>query len=70
MTLLESHASYIQALLQQTYYPNGQIETPFNLARLLMRLVGGPKLAQYTDGLPQITAAYQAGDIDRLYQRI
>ena len=70
MTILESHASYVQALLQQTYYPAGKIETPFNLARLLMRLVGGPKLAQYTDGLSQINAAYQAGDIERLYRSI
>lgn len=70
MTVLESHASYIQALLNQKYYPDAQIETPFNLAILLMRLVGAPKLAQYTDGLPQIESAYQTGEVDRLYRNI
>lgn len=70
MTLLESHASYIQGLLQQRYYPNAQIEKPFNLAVLLMRLVGTPKIAQYSDGLPQIQAAYAAGNIDLLYRSL
>lgn len=70
MTLLESHASYIQELLHQNYFPNAQIEKPFNLAVLLMHLVGAPKIAQYSDGLPQIQAAYAAGNIDLLYRSL
>jgi hypothetical protein len=67
MTLLESHATYIQGKLKQTYFPNAQIETHFNIASSLMRLIGMPKIAQYTQGLPQVSAAVQSGNIELLY---
>jgi hypothetical protein len=67
MTLIESHAAYIQSLLKQTCFPNAIIESHFNLAALLMRLVGAQKLAQYTDGLPQIKAAVASGSVKVLY---
>ena len=67
MTLLESHAAYIQSILKQACFPNAIIESHFNLATLLMSLVGAQKLAQYTDGLPQIKAATASGNVGALY---
>ena len=67
MTLLESHATYIQVFLKQTYFPDGRVETHFNIAALLMRLVGMPKIAQHTDGIPQVAAAAKSGNIESLY---
>jgi hypothetical protein len=70
MTLLESHAHFIQDLLKQTTYPNARIEAHFNIATLLMRLVGVGKVAQYTDALPQVSAAAKAGKMDALFQNV
>lgn len=67
MTLLESHAAYVQGRLQHTCFPNAHIESHFNLATLLMRLIGARKVAQYTDGLPQISAAVASGSVELLY---
>jgi len=67
MTLLESHATYIQGYLKQVYFPEAHIESHFNLGTLLMRLVGAPKVAQYTDGLPQVAEAVKSGRIESLY---
>ena len=67
MTLLESHATYIQGFLKQTYFLDARVETHFNIASLLMRLVGMPKIAQYTDGIPQVAAAAKSGNIESLY---
>lgn len=67
MTLLESHATYIQGLLKRTYFPDARVETHFNIAMLLMCLVGMPKIAQYTDGIPQVAAAATSGNIESLY---
>jgi len=67
MTLLESHATYIQVFLKQTYFPDARVETHFNIAALLMRLVGMPKIAQYTDAIPQVAAAATSGNIESLY---
>jgi hypothetical protein len=67
MTLLESHATYIQGLLKQTDFPDARVETHFNIASILLRLVGMPKIAQYTDGLPQVASAATSGNIESLY---
>jgi len=68
MTLIESHASYVQAVLCQRYFPNAQMERHFTLPVLLFRVLGFGKVAQYTEGLPQVTAAMQQGNIDRLFR--
>jgi hypothetical protein len=70
MTLLESHAAYVQGTLKQAYFPEAHIETHFSLAALLMRIVAAPKLAQYTDGLPQVAEAVRAGRLDALFDRV
>ena len=56
MTLIESHACYIQEQLKQSYFPDAEIESHFNLATLLMRLFGKLKTSQYTDGLADVAA--------------
>jgi len=67
MTLLESHAHYVQDLLRQSYFPEAKIETHFNLATLLMQLFGRKKISQYTEGIPEVAAAIASGKIDSLY---
>jgi hypothetical protein len=67
MTLLESHAAYVQGILQRTCFPNAHIESQFNLATLLMRLIGARKIAQYSDELPQINAAVASVKVNSLY---
>lgn len=67
MTLLESHATYVQGRLKAARFPEGRIESHFNLGTLLMRLIGAGKVAQYTDGLPQVSAAVASGTVESLY---
>jgi hypothetical protein len=70
MTLIESHASYIQGILNQKYYPQAQIEKPFSLPVLIFRVLGFGKTTQYTAGLPQVSQADQKGGIDSLFNRL
>jgi hypothetical protein len=67
MTLIESHASYVQGVLCQRYFPQAQIEHHLSLPVLLFRVLGYGKVAQYTEGLPQVATAMQQGSIDRLF---
>jgi hypothetical protein len=68
MTLIESHASYIQGTLGKKYYPQAQIEHHFTLPVLIFRVLGYGKAAQYTGGVPQVAAAMKQGNIDGLFQ--
>jgi hypothetical protein len=68
MTLIESHASYVQTLLRQRFFPLAKIEHHFSLPVLLFRVLGYGKVAQYTEGLPQVAAAMQQGNIDGLFR--
>jgi len=70
MTLIESHANYVQAVLAQTHFPGARIESHFSLATLLLRVFGRPKTAQYTEAIPTVAAATTAGDIDSLYRSV
>jgi hypothetical protein len=67
MTLLESHAHYVQQLIQSQYYADAVIESHFSLPVLLMRVFGRAKLSQYKDGVPMVAAAMAQGDVDGLY---
>jgi len=69
MTLIESHASYVQAILNQRYFPQAQIEHHSSLPALLFRVLGYGKVAQYTEGLPQVAAAMQQGNVDGLFRK-
>lgn len=68
MTLMESHATFVQQQITARYFPDAQIETHFNLMSLFFRLAGGAKISQYTQGLPEIARAVRNGQIDSLYQ--
>lgn len=70
MTLLESHAHYIQQTLHRTRFPNAVIESHFSLPTLLLRLVGARKLSQYTDGIPTVQEAMARDEVDELYERV
>jgi hypothetical protein len=70
MSLIESHAAYVQQLVKLAYFPDARIETHFNLASLLMRFVGADKLAQYTNALPQVAQAAAAGKLESLYNSL
>lgn len=69
MTLIESHAAYITARLKQEVYPQAQIESHFNLAAVLMRVLVGPKVTQYTQGLPMVADAVSSGGLENLFRR-
>ena len=68
MTLLESHAMYVQNILASRYFPAARIESHFSLPVLLFRLFGELKTSQYTAGASAVAAAMASGDIDNLYQ--
>lgn len=68
MTLIESHASYVQQELHRRHFPAAQIERQNSLPAVLFRVLGFGKTAQYTQGLPQVTAAVEQGGIDRLFR--
>ena len=70
MTMIESHASYVHHLILQRYYPDARIEWHFNLATILMHLVGGAKISQYSDGVPVIAGAGSNGQVDALYREL
>lgn len=70
MTLIESHASYIQGLINQQHYPQAQIERQFSLPILIFRVLGFGKTTQYTAGLPQVAEAAKKGGIDSLFHRL
>jgi len=70
MTLLESHAHYVQEQLRQQFFPEAVIEHHFNLPAVLMRVFGRGKLAQYKDGVPMVARAVAQGHLDRLFQEL
>ena len=70
MTLIESHASYVQGVLLQMYFPQARIETRFTLPVILFRIIGFGKTAQYTESLPQVADAVEQGSIDRLFEDV
>ena len=70
MTLIESHASYVQGILRQMKFPKARIETHFTLPVILFKIIGFGKTSQYTEGLPQVEAALRGGSVDGLFRRV
>jgi len=70
MTLIESHARFVQEQLKQIYFPNAKIESHFNLATLLLRMFGRQKMSQYTEGIADVASATKSGDVDSLFKRL
>ncbi len=68
MTLLESHAFYVQNSLRESHFPDAVIETHHNLAAVLFRIFGGSKLAQYRGAVDEVAEASQNGHVDVLYE--
>lgn len=67
MSLIESHAYYIQSVLKQNYFPKAKIESHFNVATILMSTLGKAKTSQYTEKIPEVSNAFENGNIDSLY---
>ncbi|MGD2175041.1 MAG: hypothetical protein PVJ27_06525 [Candidatus Brocadiaceae bacterium] len=67
MTLLESHAAYVQEALRRSHLPDARIESHFSLPALLLRVFGGAKLSQYREALPAVARATREGSLDALY---
>lgn len=70
MTVLESHAMYVQNTIKRLYLPKAVIESHFNLAVMLMRLLAAPKVAQYTGAVPAVARAAKNGTIEDLYRSL
>ncbi len=70
MTMLESHAMYVQNTIKRLYLPKAVIESHFNLAVMLMRLLAAPKVAQYTGGIPAVAKATRNGTLDELFRSV
>ncbi len=68
MTLVESHAVFIQNVLAKSHFSQAQVEAHFSLPVLLFRLLGQEKISQYTDGLPAVAEAAAAGNVDMLFR--
>ena len=67
MSLLESHAQYVQECLRRSQFADAVVESHFDLPALLFRMFGGAKLSQYTDAVPQVAEAMSSGTMDALY---
>ena len=70
MTLLESHAHYVQEVLRDTRFPNARVESHFDLPALLLRLLGKGKIAQYREGIPAVAEAVARGTMESLYANV
>jgi hypothetical protein len=70
MTVLESHAHYVEHTVNRLYLPAARIEAKLDVALLLMQVMGAAKVAQYVDGLPAVAAATAEGRIDELYREL
>lgn len=68
MSLLESHAAFVQNRLAETVFPLARIESHFNSSILLLRVIGRMKALQYSSKLPAVQQAMQNGTLDQLYQ--
>ena len=69
MTLLESHAHYIEEQIKRQAYPKAKVESHFNWATILMSIISPSKQAQYLDGLPVIGQAAKSRGIDDLFRQ-
>lgn len=70
MTIIESHAAFVQHKVMREFYPNAKIENHFNLFNLFSQILGSSKTEQYTYGLPRIADAASRGMMDQLYMAL
>lgn len=69
MTLIESHAFYIQERIRTRYYPDARIEHHRTLLTIILEWLNGSGENRYTRGLPAIEQAYAGGDIEALFRQ-
>jgi hypothetical protein len=70
MSLLESHAHYVEECLRRSHFPDAVVESHFGLPALLFRMFGGAKLSQYTAAVPQVAEATKRNALDALYRSL
>lgn len=68
MTILESHAFFVQQVLAKNVFPNARIEQSVNPLQYLLRFLGIGKSSQYTAGLPRVAEASSRGTVDEMYR--
>lgn len=68
MTVMESHARFVETEIKRLYLPRAVPESHFNILTLLFRFLGKRKLSQYVNGIPAVAQATQAGKVDDLYR--
>ena len=70
MTLLESHARFIEDEVKRLYLPRATVRTGFNMMAFLLQALAPAKGRQYSDGLPAVAAAASEGTLDSLYDSL
>ncbi len=70
MTLLESHARFVEDEVKRLYLPRATLRAGFNMMAFLLQALAPGKGRQYTDGLPAVAAAAGAGTVDSLYESL
>ena len=70
MTLLESHACFVQETLRRLHYPDASIEVHCNLIALLGWVKGKLMGSKYTERLPEIAEAARAGKMDSIFSKL
>lgn len=70
MTLLESHARYVEDEVKRLYLPRATIRQGFNMMAFLLQALAPAKGRQYSDGLPAVAAAASEGTLDSLYDSL
>lgn len=70
MTLLESHARYVEQEVNRLYLPRAKVQSHFNMLAFLFQALNPRKSRQYSDGLPEVANAVRAGTVDSLYDAL
>lgn len=70
MTLLESHARYVEEEVKRLYLPRATLRSGFDMMVFLLQALAPGKGRQYTDGLPAVAAAAGNGTVDSLYESL
>lgn len=70
MTLLESHARYVEDEVKRLYLPRATLRTGFDMMVFLLQALAPGKGRQYSDGLPAVAAAAGNGTVDSLYESL
>ncbi len=70
MTLLESHARYVEQEVNRLYLPRATVQSHFNMLAFLFQALTPHKSRQYSEGLPEVASAVRTGTVDSLYERL